>query len=76
MNEYNYQTILRLQNVQGFEWSLRNVHGFECSLKKFTVIWKAKLSLLKSPPQAPLGSGFCTDPPLENIKNFGKGGDL
>ena len=29
----------------------------------------------KSSPQAPLGSGFCTDPPpLENDQNFRKGG--
>ena len=29
----------------------------------------------KSPPQAPLGSGFCTDPPpLKMTKIFGRGG--
>ena len=27
----------------------------------------------QSPPQALLGSGFCTDP-LENVQNFRKGG--
>ena len=30
----------------------------------------------QSPPQAPLGSGFCTDPPLENDQNFRKGGSV
>ena len=35
-----------------------------------------KIHLLKSPPRAPLGSGFFTDPPLENLQNFRKGGDL
>ena len=31
----------------------------------------------KSPPQAPLGFGFRTDPPpLENVKNFRKGGGI
>ena len=41
----------------------------------FTVIWKVKSTFLKSPPQAPLGSGFCTDPPpLKMSKIFGRGG--
>ena len=27
----------------------------------------------KSPPQSPLGSGFCTNPPLKMTKIFGRG---
>ena len=30
----------------------------------------------KSPPQAPLGSGFCTDPPFESPKNPKRGGSV
>ena len=31
---------------------------------------------IKRLPQAPLSAGFCTDPPLENVQNFRKGGSV
>ena len=42
----------------------------------YTVIWNVKFIFLKSPPQAPLGSRFCTDPPLKMFKIFGRGGSV
>ena len=39
------------------------------------LLWKVKSTFLKSPPQAPLGFGFCTDPPLKMPKIFGRGAE-
>ena len=49
--------------------------NFEYSLYTLRNMEGKKFIFLKSPPQALLGSGFCTDlPPLENVSNFRKGG--
>ena len=41
-------------------------------------IWNhlVKMLMNKSPPQAPLGSGFCIDPPFESSKIAERGGSV
>ena len=49
-----------------------NWYNYQPIYRLETVILKTKLIFLKSPPQAPLGSGFCTDPPSKMSKKFGR----
>jgi len=39
----------------------------------FKVLWEVKATFSKSPPRAPVGSGFCTDPHPWKCQKFSEG---